>query len=521
MFKQLGDCPSKSNNGHDLDRAIEMKELAVEETPDDHPAKPQSLSTLGNSYQLRFEQTQEPDDLERAIQRKEEAVSITGDDDPNRALSLNNSAVSFESRYKRTGSLVDLERAISRNEEAARCVTAPPFIRIRAARAASALLIDRDPIRKKINLYSAVKLLPLVSPRTLAQNDQQYWLSQFTGLTAEATSLSLACGDTPYEALQILELGRGVIASMQIEIRTDISALRAKYPELAARFDYLRDVLDRPQSDIIDARANEAVAQRRDLLEELDNLIRRIRSIDDFSRFLLGPSESELMSIATYGPIIIFNISTIRSDVIIVGKTGFQTLEFSDLSHSESVVQAEAFINAIGKAKVDPVKARGEIKKVLEWLWDDGVNPVFEMMNLVETPTVEKAWPRVWWVGSGLLNVMPIHAAGYHDNRSNNTVIDRVVSSYTPTAQALAYARERASRPSNLAELQVLLVGMAQTPDKSDLRSVDGDLQTLQTQFQQLSVHSVLVNQSPTRPGRFEYIACPLFLPWTVRNRPI
>ena len=31
----------------------------------------------------------------------------------------------------------------------------------------------------------------------------------------------LECGDPPYEALQFREIGRGIIAAMQLEIRSD------------------------------------------------------------------------------------------------------------------------------------------------------------------------------------------------------------------------------------------------------------------------------------------------------------
>jgi hypothetical protein len=43
--------------------------------------------------------------------------------------------------------------------------------------------------------------------------------------------------------------------------------------------------------------------------------------------------------------------------------------------------------------------------------------------------------PRLWWVATGVLAVLPLHAAGYPDAGEGGrprTVIDRVISSYTP-----------------------------------------------------------------------------------------
>jgi hypothetical protein len=80
----------------------------------------------------------------------------------------------------------------------------------------------------------------------------------------------------------------------------------------------------------------------------------------------------------------------------------------------------------------------------------------------------------VRWVPGGLLGQLPIHAAGYHrapagaDGRPR-TVIDRVVSSYTPTIRALRYSRGSAwagsSRVPGLGEpMRSLIVAMPDTP---------------------------------------------------------
>ncbi len=39
--------------------------------------------------------------------------------------------------------------------------------------------------------------------------------------------------------------------------------------------------------------------------------------------------------------------------------------------------------------------------------------------------------------------MLPVHAAGYHRTHHGATVLDRVVSSYSPTVRALSYARGR------------------------------------------------------------------------------
>ena len=71
------------------------------------------------------------------------------------------------------------------------------------------------------------------------------------------------------------------------------------------------------------------------------------------------------------------------------------------------------------------------------------------------------------------MGLLPVHAAGYHTEQpaagtARRTVLDRVVSSYTPTVTALRHARgsvgsvSRQSGPD--AELRALIVAMATTP---------------------------------------------------------
>ena len=79
-----------------------------------------------------------------------------------------------------------------------------------------------------------------------------------------------------------------------------------------------------------------------------------------------------------------------------------------------------------------------------------------------------KPWPRVWWVPGGLLSLLPIHAAGHHTNPPDpgrRTVLDWVISSYTPTVGALAHARAHTPPRHPANAIQSLIVAMPATPD--------------------------------------------------------
>lgn len=206
-------------------------------------------------------------------------------------------------------------------------------------------------------------------------------------------------------------------------------------------------------------------------------MLSSIRAIEGFQQFLLGPSKSELLAMAEDGPIVIFNVNEIRSDAIIVSKEDIRSLRLPLLTHTELIAQTNLFLDAM-RASLKNYSDTKPMGGILEWLWDAAVGPALRELRFTQAPPSNKGWPRVWWVSSGLLNWLPIHAAGYHDSKSSppNTAIDRVISSYTPTVKALAYARERKQRINNSLDQNAALIGMPQTPDLKDLPFVESEL---------------------------------------------
>ena len=91
-----------------------------------------------------------------------------------------------------------------------------------------------------------------------------------------------------------------------------------------------------------------------------------------------------------------------------------------------------------------------------------------------QTPGGEAAtWPRVWWCPTGPLTILPLHTAGRHlDRRGGRTVLDRVVSSYTPTLRALVESRRRNDEQDTASrDLDRLL--FVDVPDLPDLVPID------------------------------------------------
>ncbi len=104
----------------DLNRALELWQAAVRQTPPDSPNLPALLNNLGAGLSDRYRRTGAMAELEEAIRSWQAAARQTPPDSPNLPALLNNLGNGLNDRYHRTGALSDLEEAIHSWQAAAR-----------------------------------------------------------------------------------------------------------------------------------------------------------------------------------------------------------------------------------------------------------------------------------------------------------------------------------------------------------------------------------------------------------------
>jgi hypothetical protein len=378
-------------------------------------------------------------------------------------------------------------------------------------------------------------LLARVAPRSLARSDQEHWLGTFTGIGAQAAACCLQAGHVD-QAVELWEQGRGVLLSQALDTRTDLTALTEQHAPLAARFCQLRDELDTftavgdPATSIMAqagspvsfrpdpaAAADQQIDRRRHLADEFDQLVAEIRSRPGFSRFLLPPPIEDLLDAASEGPVVLLNVTTIRSDALILAAGGVRVTSLPALTPQVVQDQVVAFFVAlaaaqdVGTSTNHQDRAEADLHRILGWLWDSIAAPVLQELGITRSPDEggPGICPRLWWVPSGLLAFLPLHAAGYHATRSDPapaTVLDRVVSSYTPTIRALTYARRHspdravgaAPHPNGL-----LIVTMPHTPAAPDLPGTVEEAALLRELFpdQVLLLHGQVTADEAARLG--------------------
>lgn len=300
------------------------------------------------------------------------------------------------------------------------------------------------------NFRDAVRMLPLLLPHHVPRADQERQLSKMYGLAAEAAVAALECGD-PAGALEVLELGRGVLHGYAMEFRSDLSALAAAAPELAEE---LREVTEQLE----DARwthgsgTNPSVDARHRLARRRDELLDRVRKLPGFSDFLSLPRAADLLSssvdagLVNGSAVVVLNTTPLRSDALVIRNGGLSALPLPGLDHDELTQHVSQFADTIPFANINPgdmlsqVMAQEPLREVLAWLWHAVAEPVLDHLGLAAASDAGRPLPRLWWVPSGSLTLLPLHAAGL-TGVPGASVMDRAVSSYSVTVRALRHAQ--------------------------------------------------------------------------------
>lgn len=452
LSNQLSERFLKTNRTSDDDQAIQKMREALEASPRSHPDRLIQMNNLGAILRDSSRRSGNEDHFEEALKLQQEAACNLPEDHPQKGIFLLNLGGRCYEKYIKTGSIEYFADAIGNFLLASNRKNSPPIYLIRAGKKllqCAALVSNWQEAYKAAKV--AIDLIPKLVSRSLEHLDKQHMLGEIFGLASDATAVALKTGRGTLEALELLEQGRGVLAASLTEMRADIMGLKEDCPNLAERFVRLRNELSKPVVDnnVIADGGNEvpwqARANRRYEMEtEFEKLIIEIRKQKEFENFLLAPTEADMKAAAKSGPIVIINMSKYRCDAILIVHNKIRSLPLPLLTTKEAQERLR----------------KPESPKVLEWLWDVAASPVLDALGFTQPPFDDK-WPYVWWIPTGVLSKAPLHAAGYHCKNSHETVLDRVISSYSSSVRAIIVGRQRRRQQSSSG--RAVLVAMENT----------------------------------------------------------
>ncbi|MFJ1831177.1 CHAT domain-containing protein [Streptomyces sp. NPDC088178] len=456
-FRYTGDSPR-------LDEAIGALRSALELTPADHRDRPLRMARLGAALRQAFLRHPQVPVLEESVALCRAALALPIDRPGVRAEAMTGLALALRDRHGaeggtpehlaeagllatelahayppghperaavldeladlspdpvrlapshedpgRAGRLLDLaaslppsdaHRAVAAYAEVARTPGAPLRVRGLASQRWGRSAAEQGDFAGAEQAFRlTVDLLPdLVSPLE-QRDDQEYQLMPFGGLASDAAACLLNRGADPAEALDLLERGRCVLFSHALG----------------------------------------------EVPERVDEVVRS--------------------QVAAAGPVVVVNVSRFGSHAIALTAAGTEVIALPGLTPDaveDRRIALDLAQDLMRSPTVEPDlrwAANRSVTRLLGWLWDTVTGPVLETLGLEPAPD---PLPRLWWLPTGQLSLLPVHAAGHHTARDGRTVFDRVVGSCTPTLHQLLRARLRgAHRPPD----RSLVVAIGDLPD--------------------------------------------------------
>jgi tetratricopeptide (TPR) repeat protein len=451
----------------DLDEAITVIRDVINRVSTDDPILSLHLHALNIMLRHRFLLAGDRRDIVEAVEAAEGSVAALAADHPEQAGRLFDLANTRRARLHRQENPTDYDRALSEFRAGAQIRTASPADRVTCGgQWAKTAGIRGQWTEVRAACATVLELVPQLVSHTLDFGDRRRHIEELQGMAQLAARAALELTGSADEAWAVLEAGRGVLLGQALGVRSDLADLGTAEPDLAEQVVHLRARLNGPPRE--DGLVDDGIAtmlrpltgDRRELVDRWQELMETIRSRPDFERFGLPPTVDELRRAAAGGPIVAVSISGAGCDALILTEDGSDRLELPDLTEARVVEQADLFLRALDPPTGEQIDT-DTMHQVLEWLWNTVAEPVLASLGLTAPPQPSADWPRMWWMPTGALTVLPLHAAGYHrDPTSGRSVLERVVSSYTPTVRMLLHARQR-PQPKR----ETLAVGINQTAD--------------------------------------------------------
>ncbi|KAI0825510.1 CHAT domain-containing protein [Irpex lacteus] len=506
---------STKPNVEALDAAIFLQCQSLDALPDNHLNRHSWLNSLADSLFIRYNETGDATSLAEAIECGKHAVELSPMEHVLLGSHLKLLGRLYETRMTSCyAQPEDLMHALESYSHAMQHTYSPLDVQRRAACCYTSLLsanISELDNALEIPLLQAYNLqLNLISQCIWLGNDIQDWYTvhkcpNCNLVVAKAAASAIAAGNF-IQAVEWIENGRMLVWSHILQLRTPLKNLCQLHPQLGANLGQVSQALQcaaiLPSStttphlpwntslDIQRSPTNVDVQTKtsHSYAIEYKKLIAQVRELDGFEDFLKSKTLTQLAGACTSGPIAILNVHESQCDCLVLYNAEGVKIKHIPLSSMSleyatklckdlwSVLSArnlrgrlrdsmkswsEDFdrgANLPGKgAKYDPMF------KILADLWTMVTKPVIDFICTL--PIVDTSHlPHITWCPIGPFAFLPLHAAGiYHANGApSETIMNHVISSYTPTLEALLKPRAQVKTAHDTP--RVLVVSQPATP---------------------------------------------------------
>jgi hypothetical protein len=487
----------------DLDRATTYFRDSVEGYPTSDTYRSCSrVIAYAKVLRIRYEVMREEESITKALELQKQVIDSLPDTHPDRALALCGWArllLCKPTQHNITEALSGLLNALNNPY-------VPAYRKVDAVSEVLPYLtshIQSDPKTAGGNahqlsvVYSAsIALLPQVASFGLEPNSRLSVIAGASWLVKQGATHAISMGQLS-SALEMLEAGRNVFWTQNLQIRTSFMSLPEDIGDILTRISY---ALARPfPAELQGARKDGELARRRQLGEEFRVTLDKARAIPGFEGLLMNASFSSFAQAATHGPIVVLVADISSSHAIIVQRE--QQCHSITLPNANAKV-LERLSRDVDKRSKHAYSSRG-VRRVE--IIDD--RPAFvyeELWNVIMQPIIEALrWPvslerrtrvsplmslqraagrerrRLIVCPTGVFMKLPLHAAGIYSGTDQVSCSDYLVVSYTPSIAALLHAQQSA-KPVHRSEAKTLLVAVDQPLHGTPLPMTSQEAATVQ-----------------------------------------
>jgi len=455
-------CYWAQGRAADLERALTFWTEALAATPPDSPDRPGYLNNLGNGLRARYARSGRLEELDDAIAAYEQALAATPPDSPDRPSRLTNLGTGLRDRYARSGRLDDLKQA--RRSYALACKKGQllaPDIALTASQSWGRWAGERHHWKEAAYAFGfGLETIEQLHRAQLRRSEQELWLSAARGLhTSAAYALVRAARPGALRrAVEVAELGRARgLGETLTRDRSDLSVIERDYPDIYERYRTAAEIVrslertDRASADRQDTAqlsftdlANRIRAARADL----DAAIEAIRAIPGYEAFLRPPAYPEIVAAAQPGVPLVYLITTPQGSLALIVPDGNAEPEAllldefteNDLNNLLLVRTGDKVVGGYLPGQLLGGEAlTTALETALPLLGEHLIAPVAQRLRTLNATGVTL-------IPTGLLSLLPLHAATYTVNGASRCLLDEFDVAYAPSARVLSIAQREQQR---------------------------------------------------------------------------
>ncbi|KAL8822489.1 MAG: hypothetical protein Q9191_006775 [Dirinaria sp. TL-2023a] len=314
-------------------------------------------------------------------------------------------------------------------------------------------ILSTDPFSKiqfDEALALALELVDDILSESIARSQQLSQLRQYHLFSYLSLWAAKIAEKKPRDIVRVYERGRSVILTRLLNKRTPIAELKEKLPELANRYQRLSERLSSAGNDEVFTNQPIDKFGVESQLRLVVSDIRKNKGFEHFQQPYISDEEFEKLSQSGPTIMLVSGIGSSNGTALVVAQGSVYRQELIGYSADACRAQYSNLTSTVKKWQSSG-EDDGGLDQVLSWLWYQVAEPVLDRLGLQGSKIEEEGMelPRVWWILCDWANRLPVHAAGDHRKARDTgvpcAVMDRAISSYSPTLRSLIYSRARMS----------------------------------------------------------------------------